>query len=334
MHTTLFGSGTTKKFTYTPSTYKSTAGGLKAPSTMNANSLPLLPTPNNSTVRTTRRLTTKEMAEKREKGECFWCKEKFTPSHNCRNRQLFNIELVLEEENCVENEVAQEVLVDPPHISIHALMGIPSYSTMKITGSMGTRKLHILVDSGSTHNFIDASLAKKLQCTLQQVPDMKVTVANGNQLICGHKCTNFKWMMQGVWFSADVLVLPLENYDMVLGVQWLALLGDITWNFTNLTIHFSLNNKVYTLKGTESNVVSLCSAEKMSSLLNGSTGVIQSQMYGLQLMAIDSQETFGSKVSDPIHTPALQQVLDSYNDIFQVPTTLPPKRPCDHQCFD
>jgi hypothetical protein len=47
-----------------------------------ANKLPLLPTPSIQQKKPiNRRLTSKEMDEKRAKGECFWCNEKFSPTH-------------------------------------------------------------------------------------------------------------------------------------------------------------------------------------------------------------------------------------------------------------
>ncbi|KAJ0481983.1 putative retrotransposon gag domain, aspartic peptidase domain superfamily [Helianthus annuus] len=335
LHNILFGNLHNKKYTATSSNYNQRTynNQLKPPPTMNANSLPLLPTPKAVTyvpAKTTRRLTTKEMAEKRENGECFWGNERFTPSHNCRNKQLFNLELsddTEEEELVIEEEVVEE----NPHISLHAITGIPSFSTMKITGSMGTRKLLILTDSGLTHNFIDVKLIKKLQCDLQKVKPMKVTVANGNQLECGLKCKNFKWMMQGVWFMADVLVLPLENYDMVLGVQWLATLGDIIWNFTDLTMKFKINEKEYVLKGTENNKMEVCSNDKMANLLNSMTGVVQSQIFGLQLLQVEGQGAFGSTVSEPVIDEKLQAIIEEYDDVFQIPNALPPKSSCDHQ---
>ena len=36
--------------------------------------------------------------------------------------------------------------------------------------------------------------------------------------------------MQGVQFQADVFVMTLQNYDMVLGKQWLKLLGNVLAN--------------------------------------------------------------------------------------------------------
>lgn len=49
--------------------------------------------------------------------------------------------------------------------------------------------------------------------------------------------------MQGIWFKADVILVPLTNYDMVLGVQWLQTLYDIMWNFKKLTMRFKVNDK-------------------------------------------------------------------------------------------
>lgn len=44
----------------------------------------------------------------------------------------------------------------------------------------------------------------------------------------------FQWAMQDYQFKADFLILSLDNYDMVLRIQWLAELGDIVFNFNQL----------------------------------------------------------------------------------------------------
>lgn len=49
--------------------------------------------------------------------------------------------------------------------------------------------------------------------------------------------------MQGVEFCLDVMVLPLGGCDIVLGIQWLCTLGDITWNFDKLKMLFHQNDK-------------------------------------------------------------------------------------------
>ena len=44
--------------------------------------------------------------------------------------------------------------------------------------------------------------------------NIKVIVANGQVLGCTMVCLDFTWKMQGHEFSADVYLLPLDNYDL------------------------------------------------------------------------------------------------------------------------
>ena len=138
-----------------------------------------------------------------------------------------------------DNEDEEEPVSEKsPQLSIHALERTYNYQTMRVKGSVGRRDLCILIDSGSTHNFIDARIIDKLWCVMEAIKELKVLAANGNQLRCQEICRGFSWEMQGQTFSADVLALPLDNYDLVLGVQWLIELGDIVWNFKELNMKF------------------------------------------------------------------------------------------------
>jgi hypothetical protein len=46
-------------------------------------------------------------------------------------------------------------------ISIHAISGIPTPNTMRIIGTIQQQRVVILVDLGSTHNFLDPSVVKR-----------------------------------------------------------------------------------------------------------------------------------------------------------------------------
>ncbi|GKE32336.1 reverse transcriptase [Tanacetum coccineum] len=193
-----------------------------------------------------RRLSQKEYEEKRSKNLCFYCDQKYVPGHKCSG-QMFSLEVLGEEEthDSVEEigeQVIEEVMEEPvicPHISLNALAGVNTFHTMRVKGHVGRQDIHILVDSGSTHNFVDVLCAKKLGCEIRSICPLQVEVPGGNQMLSSSTCRNFTWSLQGQIFKSDVMLLPLGGCDMVLGVQWLSTLGDIKWNFHTLRMEFT-----------------------------------------------------------------------------------------------
>jgi uncharacterized membrane-anchored protein YitT (DUF2179 family) len=68
-------------------------------------------------------------------------------------------------------------------------------------------------------------------------------VAGGTKLVSQYMVKNFQWQIQGVLFTADVMLLPLGGCELVLGVRWLSTLGTISWNFQDLTMKFMCDGK-------------------------------------------------------------------------------------------
>ena len=83
--------------------------------------------------------------------------------HNCRNKQLYVLEvnedvwLENEDSDIVEKVVETEEKDSNPHISVHAINGLASkgYQTIRVTVYVKAKPLHILIDSANTHNFLD-----------------------------------------------------------------------------------------------------------------------------------------------------------------------------------
>ncbi|KAM0053973.1 putative nucleotidyltransferase, Ribonuclease H [Helianthus debilis subsp. tardiflorus] len=333
--TTLFGDKDNKKLvnSYNASTSGTKVGlGMNNKSLVNTSStLPLLPTPpGNKMLKNVKKVPAKVAEEKRAKGECFWCSEKYSPTHNCKFKHLYNLEIhgdEEEDESMLTDDKKNEET--EAQISVYAMTGVTSFSTMRVVGTIGTRQIHILIDSGSTHNFVNANLASKIQCHTKEVPLMKVLVANGKEIDCHQLCPDFQWLMQGTWFKTDVLVLPLDNYDMVLGIQWLQSLNDIVWNFKNLTMQFKVDTKVIELKGIHKNSLSLCSIEKLSTMMQKGSGMVRVQLFSLQ------EETGGfqhqAKIVNDGGNQAVDELLLQYEDVFKTPDSLPPNRECNHK---
>ncbi|KAI4312947.1 hypothetical protein MLD38_023180 [Melastoma candidum] len=203
-----------------------------------------------------RRLTQEEIAERRLKGLCFGCNEPFSREHKCARRQFFSLIVDEGDDEIVDEEERKSRYEDDRgeefKVTLHALngeIGDSSIQTMKLTGSYKKKTLHILIDSGSTHNFVDASVFKELGVSITPIKPIRVMVADGRTLLSNKLLRQFTWNMQGQVFEADFYVIPLVGCEMVLGVKWLSQLGDIVWNFKWRTMKFQQAQQEVILRG-------------------------------------------------------------------------------------
>jgi hypothetical protein len=51
---------------------------------------------------------------------------------------------------------------------------------------------------------------------------VKVQVANGALLHCNHQLPHQLWGIQGYSFHTTLKIIPLQSYDVILGMDWLA----------------------------------------------------------------------------------------------------------------
>lgn len=115
--------------------------------------------------------------------------DKFTPGHKCKGKksQLYHIEIedddgvmeVLECDAEINQEDNQRV-----QILVQAIHGIAAFQTMRLTGHHDKKELQLLLNIGSTHNFIDVSKALKLDCKVKNTQSMWVKVLYDSQLKC------------------------------------------------------------------------------------------------------------------------------------------------------
>ncbi|GJT91568.1 gypsy/ty3 retroelement polyprotein [Tanacetum coccineum] len=180
------------------------------------------PKPNTSlTTPVRKQLTQKEYQEKRAQNLCFYCDQKYTPGHKCSGQLYLLMVVPKEEEGFFEvGEGMEDTVVqnEIPQISLNALNGSNTFQTMTVTRKVGKHKIHILVDCDSTHNFLDANVAKKIGCQLTKTCPLAVAVGGYGQLINDSECKDFVWQLQGDTFVTDMMILPLGGCEMVLGI--------------------------------------------------------------------------------------------------------------------
>ncbi|XP_015081221.1 uncharacterized protein LOC107024768 [Solanum pennellii] len=309
----------------------------------NYNSKPILPTPgfggsNGPRGMNRRTLSAEEMNEKRSKGLCYFCNEKYIPGHKCKtSKQLYLLEIdetgEFQESECLMEEHERQILeeesntmelVQPAEhmeISMHALNGSLGYRTLKVTGYHSKKSLNILIDTGNSHNFIEPELVGQLGCEIRSTSPQLVAAANGNMRV--DKMTTITWLLQGAEFTADFLLLPLGCCGVVLGVQWLLTLGDIKMNFRNLTMEFWYKGRKHLLREADNQKLTVGAGKLAKQSGN------QSQLCMIQVMPMGSEEV-KSHETDNVHDmkgdPNLLSSLSEFKKLFEEPACLPPSR--------
>lgn len=194
----------------------------------------------------------------------------------------------------------------------------------------------MFIDSGSTHNFLDVNIAKKLGCKMETVASVKVDVANGDSISCVSVEKGLCWNLQCTRFVTDVLILPLRSCDMVLGVQWLETLGEIKWDFKELRTEFFVNKKRHVLRGSLTSRIAFksLSCKDLEKELTSISEPMVVQLFSTQVNNELPVECYNNKINLSDDNPALgpiQQLLKEFTAIFEEPKQLPPHRSHDHQ---
>ncbi|KAL8153912.1 hypothetical protein V2J09_011672 [Rumex salicifolius] len=248
----------------------------------------------------------------------------YTPGHHLKHKksQIYFLECDDDEED-LSAETSPEAMTEQPsdigeqlQISLNALSGSAHFNCMRVVGQVGQTKLHILIDPGSTHNFLNLDVAKLLGCRLEYVKPLLVA-AVGHKLTSEFKCSDFAWRVQGYDFSTEVRTLPLDCCDLVLGIQWLTTVGPVWWDFVNMRMEFVIKGIKHVLRGVQPG----CKIIKGSSL----NRILNSNPQLALLQLCDPPTTESVELSAqfyhisasgclPTDHPDIQQLLDDFAD--------------------
>ena len=88
----------------------------------------------NSSTTLVKRMTSEELNERKRKGLCFKCNDKFGPGHRCK--KLFMIQAYFEgSDDDIDMEI-EDTTEENPAISLHAITGMRGPETMRVQGSL------------------------------------------------------------------------------------------------------------------------------------------------------------------------------------------------------
>lgn len=119
-----------------------------------------------------RRLSDRELQEKRSKGLCFRCDEKWSMGHKCKKRELSVLVIDEGEEEGTESYGSEppmspttETITEVnshPEVSLNSVIGLSNPKTMKLRGRVKGREVVVMVDPGATHNFVSKAVVEEL----------------------------------------------------------------------------------------------------------------------------------------------------------------------------
>lgn len=274
-----------------------------------------------------RRLTAREMQERRQKNLCYNCDEKWSAQHRCKNHpHLLMVEFEEERMALDNDEDAEAAEQISSAISFHAMAGIPSYATFRFTGFIGNSQVQVLLDGGSTHSFIRTSVARSLGFPIEHVPSFAVAVGNGGRLLTEGRLVNTPISIQGHEFHPELFVLAVHGADVILGAAWLSTLGWVRQNYDKLILEFEVDGKVIQLRGEPRHTPQPAHFHSLQRMYR-TEAIAESFKVDINKIIEDSTPKSPGVAPIPYEMSTL---LDHFEDIFQKPQGLPPPRTVDH----
>ncbi|XP_052171653.1 uncharacterized protein LOC127787633 [Diospyros lotus] len=286
----------------------------------------------------------KQWEHRRPTGLCYRCGDEYTPGHQCKRQLLLLEGGDVDEEGdgdtlTLVGELGEE---DNEAISLHAIKGMTGSKIIKVEGRAQDSTLMVLIDSGSTHSFIDEGIARKLKCELSNTQPLAVTVANGSKVLSRSACLGFCWMMQGETFKTDLRLLKLRGCHIMLGVDWMKDVSPINFDFNKMEVTMEKDGRRVTLQGNvESGICKMIKGKKLQKLFKYKIAQV-AQLLSIETYCEEEDHEMVSGQCKMFHgsentlpwqvreLESLDLLLIEFQDLFAEPKKLPPNRPFDH----
>ncbi|CAJ2662565.1 unnamed protein product [Trifolium pratense] len=282
-----------------------------------------------------KRISPAERQLRRDKGLCYWCDEKFSFTHKCPNRQLMLLQYDDNDENSEIDSAIQspDSTTDSPttnipehHLSFNAMKGTSHIGILRFTGSIEQIKVQILIDGGSSDNFLQPRIAKCLKLPVEPASTFRVLVGNGEIMTAEGMINQLPLDIQGHKLEIPVYLLPVAGADVILGASWLATLGPHVADYASLTLKFFLEGKFVTLVGESEVRPSAAQFHHLKRLQN--TDAIDECFTVQWLKSTEITDIFKDFPTNI--EPEIAILLHTYKDLFNTPSALPPSRSHNH----
>ncbi|CAN6338981.1 unnamed protein product [Urochloa humidicola] len=271
------------------------------------------------------------MAYRKAKGLCYKCGMKWGPTHTCPATVPLHVveelwQMVQEEDipsvhpvDIGDSDSGDDLMA----ISSSAFNGTTTGKTIKLQCYISHHQAIVLIDSGSSHNFISEQFAALLPNWKQLSQPIQVKVADGGLIVCTHELVDCDWLVQGHQFKTTFKILPLKCYDAILGMDWLEAFSPMKVQWAQKWLSFRYKGQKIKLQG-------------LLPSFNHCMLITEDQFYAMQrdddiwcVVQVYSAEE-QTPHNELLLSSQIQQLVHTYSDIFAEPTGLPPSRAKDH----
>jgi hypothetical protein len=133
---------------------------------------------------------------------------------------------------------AEEPTTNALVVSMYALAGIRTENTMLLLVQLKGERLLALLDTGSTHSFLQGHVMCHLGLSPTGAEHPHITVASGERLSCEGIAQDVPIFVNGVPYPVTCVGLALGCFDFILDVDFLRTLGPLTWDFDTHMVAF------------------------------------------------------------------------------------------------
>ncbi|KAH6796258.1 hypothetical protein C2S51_037244 [Perilla frutescens var. frutescens] len=218
------------------------------------------------------------------------------------------------------NEVSATVAMN--YIPVMIVGGFDGPKTMKLWGLLNGARVRVMIDSGASQCFVSDQLVDRLYLPVNSSSRPMICLGDGKRRSALGLCAALGLTFGDADFEVACYSFPLGGIYVILGVSWLATLGDVQTNWARMTMKFKHCDKLVELCGKASlarREISMASLQKLSNI---ETCWV--------LFAIHVRDE-GKKEDRCNYAPTNMQddpnfvkIITEFKDVFQSPSTLPP----------
>ncbi|XP_047979104.1 uncharacterized protein LOC125221023 [Salvia hispanica] len=270
------------------------------------------------------RLSGAEKADRLRRGLCWYCDEKWVPSHVCKQNFLayMGVDDGDVDDPEYDSSLPEDNVITADLSHLNAIDIRRRAKSINMVGTLHATAVNILVDTESSHDFIHPRLAEKLSLSLTKIKPFRVYVGNGESLLCSHVSKETVLDLQGHIFHVDLHILAFHGPDIILGMEWLESLGRVTHDYVARTMEFYKDDSLVILRGGLS-LPHQISVNALATLLD---------LFEIVAVPPPPQPTV---TEQPIFQADLPQqilrVLSDFAAVFGQPEGMPPSRQFDHR---